>query len=256
MRYYPYKGYEPYYAAIDEQPRVERLHRSYIQHKRCRFVESAKTQGRLLDVGCSTGNFLAHARARGKWETYGVEINRAAAEYARDRFQLDVFHGVLKEANYPSAHFDVVTMWSVLEHLHDPLESLTEVRRVLRPDGILGFTVPNGDSLDARLFGPNWALLDPPRHLYTFTRATLEELLGRGGFEIVKVQSFTAGYLSLSGSIRLLIHSCESISDTALKRLLFRLIPSKPFRALSLPYVWAIARLGRGATMSVLAKPI
>lgn len=254
MQYYPYEGYEPYYAAIDERPTLERLHRCHIQRKRCRFFERAKTEGRLLDVGCATGNFLAQIRERGEWETYGVEINQAAAEYARERFELNVFHGELREACYPSDYFDVVTMWSVLEHLHDPLGSVREVRRILRPGGILSFTIPNGDSLDAQLFGPHWAFFDPPRHLYTFSRRALEELLSRGGFEIIEVRSFTAGYLSLWRSIRLLIQSRESIADTAVQRLVSRLMPSKLFRALSFPYTWTTARLGRGATVSVLAR--
>ena len=255
MQYYPFDEYEPYYRAIDEKPTLERLHRSHIQRQRCRFVERAKRQGRVLDVGCATGNFLAQLQERGRWETFGVEINQAAARYAQERFRLSVFAGQLADAGYPSGHFDLVTMWSVLEHLHNPLESLVEVRRILRPDGVLAFTIPNGDSLDAQLFGPHWGLLDPPRHLYTFTRPALEELLSRTGFRIRAVRSFAAGYLSLWRSIRAWLESQESQSGAAFRHLLCSLIPSKPFRVLSLPYVWSASQLGRGATISVLAEP-
>jgi SAM-dependent methyltransferase len=256
MQYYPHEKYQAYGVAIADRPWRERWYLSYTQNKRCHFIETAKTRGRLLDVGCATGNFLAQIRERGNWEVYGVEINREAVEYAQQRFRLNVFHGVLEEAHYPADFFDVVTLWSVLEHLHNPLETLGEVRRILRPDGILGFTIPFGDSLDARLFGPHWGPLDPPRHLYTFTRTTLEQLLTRAGFEIVRMRSFTAGYLSLWRSIRLCVQNSEFISDTAIQRILFRLIPSPLFRVLSFPYVWVTERIGRGATISVLAKPV
>ena len=253
-QYYPYEKYQPFDVAIADKPWLHRRHSSYIQNKRCRFVERAKTGGRLLDVGCATGNFLAQIRERGNWEVYGVEISREAVEYARQRLHLNVFHGTLEEAHHSSDFFDVVTMWSVLEHLHDPLETLREVRRILRPDGILGLVVPFGDSLDAHLFGPHWGLLDPPRHLYTFNRATLEQLLTRAGFEIVRVRCLAAGYLSLWRSIQSCVQNSKFLSDTAIQHILLRFIPSKLFRVLSSPYVWGIERIGRGATISVLAR--
>lgn len=253
--YYPFEKYQPFDVAIADKPWLHRRRLSYIQNKRCRFIERAKTGGRLLDVGCATGNFLVQIRKRGDWEVYGVDVNGRAIEYAQQRFNLDVFHGVLEEARYPSDFFDVVTLWSVLEHLHDPLETLREVERILCPDGMLGFTIPFGDSLDAHLFGLHWALLDPPRHLYTFTRTTLEELLTRAGFEILRVRCLTAGYLSLWRSIRSCVRNRKSVSDGAVQRILFRFIPSPLFRVLSFPYVWTTERIGRGATISVLAKP-
>ena len=255
MQYYPYEKYQPFDVAIADRPRLERWRLSYIQNKRCRFIERAKAEGHLLDVGCATGNFLAQIRKRGNWEVYGVEINQEAMEYARQRFRLNVFCGVLEDAHYPTGFFDVVTLWSVLEHLHDPLGTLREVHRILHPDGILGLTMPFGDSLDAHLFGPHWALLDPPRHLYTFTRATLEQLLTRAGFETIRVRCLTAGYLSLWRSIRLCVQNSKFVSDTAMQHILFRFIPSPLFRVLSFPYVWVTERIGRGATISVLAKP-
>lgn len=254
-QYYPYGKYQAFSVAIADRPWLQRWHSTYMQNKRCRFIERAKTEGRLLDVGCATGNFLAQMRQRGNWEVYGVEVNPEAVDYARQRLRLNVFHGPLEEARFPGDFFDAVTLWSVLEHLHDPLEALREVQRILRPDGILGLTVPSADSLDAHLFGPYWTLLDPPRHLYTFNRETLAQLLAGEGFDIVDVRFFTAGYLSLWRTIRLYVQNLEFVSDTAAQRILFRLIPSTLFRVLSSPYVWVSERMGRGVAMSVLAKP-
>ena len=139
----------------------------------------------MLDVGCATGSFLDCMRKRGNWQISGVEVNQEAARYARERFSLDVFAGELLEANCPAHHFDVVTLWHVLEHLHSPLDTLMEISRILKDDGALFLSVPNSDSYDARVFGDCWIGLDPPRHLYTFSAKTLKRLLAEAGFETI-----------------------------------------------------------------------
>jgi SAM-dependent methyltransferase len=160
------------------------LFRQAIQYgtaKRTRFVTAYMPAGRLLDVGCASGIFLRGMQARAGWEVCGVEINAEVARLARERYQLNVFAGTLEQAEFPEASFDTVTMWDVLEHLHDPAASLREVHRILKPDGILVARVPNLDSRDAQLFGRYWAGLDAPRHLCVFTPKTLSTLLVANG---------------------------------------------------------------------------
>jgi SAM-dependent methyltransferase len=170
--------------------------------KRARFVTTHKQGGRLLDVGCAAGVFLRAMRAPGAWEVYGVEINAEMAQLARDRYQLDVRSGTLEQAAFPDGFFDVVTMWDVLEHLHDPANSLREVHRILKADGVFVVRVPNLDSHDARLFGRYWAGLDAPRHLFVFNPQTLDALLGSSGFQATAWSCGIGAYTTFLLSLR------------------------------------------------------
>ncbi len=142
--------------------------------------------GRLLDVGCGSGLYLRAMRRLG-WQVSGVELSAKAAAYAREALGLDVREGSLEEAGFPDEHFDVVTLWHVLEHLPSPRRTLQEVVRVLKPDGILICEVPNIDSLQSRVMGHRWFHLDPPRHLYAFSPATLRAMLQAAGLTVLEI---------------------------------------------------------------------
>jgi 2-polyprenyl-3-methyl-5-hydroxy-6-metoxy-1,4-benzoquinol methylase len=141
-------------------------------------------RGRLLDVGCHIGVFLELAAARG-WAAQGVEPSGWACAVARDR-RLDVRCSTLRDAGLPTAAFDVVTMWDVIEHFPDPAAELREVHRLLRPGGLVGITTMNVDSLVARLLGARWPWL-MQMHLYYFSVRTMQALLERCGFQVVAV---------------------------------------------------------------------
>ena len=159
--------------ALDELERVDRA-----------TPDHAATPGRLLDVGCHIGVFLELAVARG-WAAEGVEPSHWACAYARDR-GLRVACGTLRGRQFPSAAFDVVTLWDVVEHFPDPAAELHEVQRLLRPDGLVALTTMNVDSPVARLLGPRWPWL-MQMHLYYFSVRTLRALLERCGFRVVAV---------------------------------------------------------------------
>ncbi len=142
-------------------------------------------RGCLLDVGCHIGVFLEQAQARG-WLAIGVEPSRWASDQARAR-GLQVVRGTLRGSAFPSASFDVVTLWDVIEHFPDPAAELREVHRLLRPHGLIGLTTMNIDSLVARLLGPRWPWL-MQMHLYYFSVHTLTALLARCGFRVVAVR--------------------------------------------------------------------
>ncbi|MFQ5730884.1 MAG: class I SAM-dependent methyltransferase, partial [Planctomycetaceae bacterium] len=120
------------------------------------------------------------------FETHGFEISRTAAEGLDPRVHLTIAGG-LRDAAYPSDHFDLVILWHVLEHLPDPQDTLEEVRRILTPGGRLALAVPNFSSLQARLFGPAWFHLDLPRHLYHFPAGALQRLSIECGFHVERV---------------------------------------------------------------------
>ena len=170
--------------------------------KRCRFVTRHKNQGALLDVGCATGVFLRGMRRHPGWELHGVEISPHAAQIAQKKYGLNVFTGTLEQAAFPDNFFDAVTLWDVLEHLHDPRSSLEEIRRILKPDGILILRVPNGGSWDAKLFGPNWAGLDAPRHLFVYNQETLLEILKITGFQAEQLSCKIGSYPTFVLSLR------------------------------------------------------
>jgi len=141
------------------------------------YLESLRP-GKLLDVGCGNGRFLAEMRDLG-WEVQGVEVDAQAAEAARQVFGIPVFIGDLEHASFHENSFDVVTLNHVIEHVYDPIKLLSECRRVLRPEGMLVVTTPNIRGLGLWFFGRAWAGLDAPRHLYVFSRRTLRVCIGK-----------------------------------------------------------------------------
>jgi 2-polyprenyl-3-methyl-5-hydroxy-6-metoxy-1,4-benzoquinol methylase len=132
---------------------LEDLRNSLVGRLAMRVLRNARTppevpQGHILDVGCSSGEYLARLRSLG-WHTSGIELDADAARHAREVLKLDVFTGSAENAlpNYPDGSFDVVTMWHVLEHLSEPALVLRQVKRILKPGGRLILEVPNYRSL-------------------------------------------------------------------------------------------------------------
>lgn len=182
-------GYDDYAA---DRITIERT-----AHRRLRLIERfAGGRGVLLDAGCALGFFLAAARRRG-WTVRGVDISAHATASARDVLGLDARTGTIEDAGFGPASFDAVTMWDVVEHLPDPVATLHEVRRVMRPGGILALSTPDAGSWPARITGARWMgykLAD--EHLYYFDRRTMRLALEAAGFEVL--HATTAGkYISL-----------------------------------------------------------
>ena len=144
----------------------------------------------VLDVGCSSGDRLLVMRDAGLVPS-GVETS-PAADYARDRLGFDVRRGTLEEAHFPEARFRAVTLYNVMEHVHDPRRLLAEVRRILAPGGRLVVQVPNVASLQARIFQGRWAAVDVPRDLYYYTPRLLGRLLDAEEFEAMAVVYHTS----------------------------------------------------------------
>jgi 2-polyprenyl-3-methyl-5-hydroxy-6-metoxy-1,4-benzoquinol methylase len=149
-------------------------------------------RGRLLDVGCGDGHFLAFMRQRG-WEVWGSEISEIACRYAVATLGMPVERilcGDFLTAPLPEASFDLVTLFDVLEHLDRPREVLRKCGRLLKPGGVLFLQVPNYGALGRRLFGAYWIHIDAPRHLVHFTRRTIAPLLR--DWEVLEVRTATS----------------------------------------------------------------
>ncbi|MEM4202700.1 MAG: class I SAM-dependent methyltransferase [Candidatus Methanomethylicaceae archaeon] len=252
-RYYP-NDYHAYRVVDDQKSIITSLEHRYGINRRCRAVitRAGLKSGRILDVGCSTGSFLDAMRRRG-WETYGVEIHAGAANYAREHLELDVFTGTLIDAHYPDSFFDVVTLWNVLEHLHQPQATLFEIRRILRQEGLLVISLPNPDCIEAKIFGRYWAGLDAPRHLYIYSRHTLQQALALAGFALKEVISFSGHHHVLALSLKFWLD--DKISNERLRHWLNQVVNSLPLRLLTLPYYVLIAdRLNQSSVMTVFAQ--
>ncbi len=153
------------------------------------LLRSVKVQknARLLDVGCGEGTFLDKMK-KYEMEVQGVDFSEVAISRAKEK-GLSVFHGSLKEARFPNEFFDVITINHVFEHLYDPIETLVEIKRILKKDGVVILGTPNVDSLGSHLFGKFWMPLETPRHLFLYSMRTMRLISKKVGFKIVK-QSF------------------------------------------------------------------
>jgi SAM-dependent methyltransferase len=152
--------------------------------KRLRAI--APPGGRLLDVGCGSGDIVKLAGESGL-VAQGVEFSAEAVAYARESRGLDVRVGTLESAGYPDAAFDVVSLFHVLEHVPDPVATLREARRVLAPGGAVLLQVPNFASGQSRLFGARWHAVEAPRHFHHFTPATLGRAVEAAGLTVERV---------------------------------------------------------------------
>jgi len=135
--------------------------------------------GRLLDVGCAAGFFLIEAQRH--YEVQGVEFSEFSSSFAREKMGLNVFTGTLQQAALPANHFDIITLWDVIEHVPDPLALLGEAARLLKPGGELLLTTGDIASRHARERGNEWPLFEPPWHLYYFSRQTMRAMAERAG---------------------------------------------------------------------------
>lgn len=135
---------------------------------------------RLLEVGFGSGRALTSFQELG-WEAEGIDIDPIAVKAARAK-GLNVQLGQISEQKYPEGYFDVVVMSHVIEHVPEPLTLLGECHRVLKNGGYLVAYSPNVRSLGHRLYKSNWRGLEPPRHLYLFSKDTLLCLARKAGF--------------------------------------------------------------------------
>lgn len=168
--------------------------RPWLHRRLLARIRRYKPNGTLLDIGCSFGFFINMARQFG-YSVIGVEISKPAADYARNKLGLNVFWGTLEEASFEDESVDVVTLIDVLEHIPEPMATLCEIRRVLRPGGLLIIRVPNFKfhwfkTLLLRVFcRRNFIGLDSRNHVNHFTVGALINGLQQLGFEVIEVLS-------------------------------------------------------------------
>lgn len=199
--YYP-EDYAAYnYNDSEKDSRWKRGVDNYGNVKRRRYVEKYQPGGRLLEVGCGTGAFLHEVVRSGKWQSEGLEPSPQAAGFAARTLSIPIHQGRLSEVDLQSASFDAIVLWCVLEHLSSPVQDLLYIYSLLKPGGWLFFSIPNLESLEAKIFGRFWSGWDLPRHLYIFPRASIRRLLKEMGFDRISIRSISSSYNQLGHSL-------------------------------------------------------
>ncbi len=145
--------------------------------------------GALFDVGAATGILLDIARKRG-WQVEGIEPSTWAVRLARERYHLDLIEGVFEEASLKDNHYTSITMVDFIEHISHPFEAAVKAHKIISPEGILCLVTPDVKSLAARVMGMSWWHFRPG-HLGYFTKKSLQTLLHRSGFRIIKHRKYS-----------------------------------------------------------------
>jgi len=170
----------------------------FVEVKRAEWREllqdlAARTQGRrLLDVGCARGYALALAREYG-WVPSGVEVSRDDASFATSRFGLQVHCGPIETNPFEPETFDVVLMWSVIEHIADPVSALRACRALLKQGGLISIHTCNVAGKAAETLGAKWSMYNLPGHVSFFSTDTIRQALSKAGFAVERLETGLGG---------------------------------------------------------------
>lgn len=170
---------------------------------RSELVTRVPPPGRILDVGCGAGDFMAVAQTLG-FEVEGIDISKASVEICRAR-RLKARAADFLSCDFAST-FDLITMWDVVAHLRDPAAFFSRAHSLLTDRGLLFVKTPAFGDLSVRLSNrwPRLAgtLLGAPSHLQYFDRESLSALLSGTGFEAEWISAGQARSLSAGGSLK------------------------------------------------------
>lgn len=169
----------------------------------------AGRRGRLLDIGCSLGHFLAAATRRG-WEAWGVDVSEDMVRRCQEH-GLQARLGGLDRLPFPDAYFDVIHARHVLEHDIEVFRSLAEMRRALAADGLLFVVTPDAGCRKVRRRGADYPKFWKPDHMICLTRQTLAEVMRRAGF--AEVRTPPAAGLCIDGLAGAVPHAIWWLSD-------------------------------------------
>lgn len=201
-KYYSSENYLSHHAENKNPLSVlYRKIRYYNINSKIKLIFKYSSGTRVLDYGCGTGDFLQGCLQRG-WTVNGMEPDKDARRIASNKINKSVF----SSRDQIEETYDIITLWHVLEHLHDPVDALRYLKERLGYTGRIILALPNYKSPDASFYQSFWAGYDVPRHLFHFTQSTVSRLASETGLVLVathpmKLDSFYVSLLS-EGYIR------------------------------------------------------
>lgn len=186
----------------DVEARVSNPIFEKIARDRLKLLTRFVTHGKLLEVGCGTGEFIRLASSYG-FNAMGVDLSQPFCAYAQQR-GLNILHGTIESLGFNQPEFDIAAMFHLIEHIENPVSFLHHIWLNLRPRGLIYLATPNRDSTTERPFGfhhPNW---HQPDHLFFYSATTLCHLLRKTGFKPISITSNEYRYHFFTSVIGLL----------------------------------------------------
>lgn len=196
----PYYNFPEYFSHEDKAKNltqwIYQKVRDYSIGKKVKFIKQFRKKGKLLDFGCGTGEFLKKAKRQG-WKIAGIEPNEKARIQANIKLNNKVkisINEIKKESTY-----DIITLFHVLEHIHDLRKTIKNIIFHLKSGGYLIIAIPNHECFDSKTYGNFWAGWDVPRHLYHFNTEAMESFKNEFGLELATTtpMKFDSFYVSL-----------------------------------------------------------
>ena len=233
-KYYQSKDYISHSSTkkgiINKVYHLVRFYQFYKKRSIIRRVSNKKT-GKILDIGCGTGDFLKYMASSG-WEADGVETDKGAKRVAEKKLgkKIEEKLDLINEEN----KYDVISMWHVLEHVYNVEDYLKKINKLLKKGGVLVVGVPNCASYDAKKYKENWVAYDLPIHLSHFQKNNIKELAKKSSFTLKAIRPlfFDAYYISMLSAKK----SGSSIISGFLHGLISNLMAKKSGEYSSLMY--------------------
>ena len=182
-------------------------------------IKRCPAGGRVLDIGCQTGIYLEALPAT--FKKFGVERSQWAAEYTKKITKAEINSGKVEDIEYPLEFFDVINASYVIEHLQDPLRTLNIIAGWLKKGGVFIISVPNFNSLCARLFREFYRLAEPRQHIFLTTPSSLKRVLEQLEMKVEKIYYpyFGTPYCKFSEQVRLVTNALRRFSLALLLRM-------------------------------------
>lgn len=176
--------------------KVYKVVREITLRQKQQFIKSYTSGNRILDFGCGTGTFLKYLQDQ-QYHVTGTEPAQTPRSLAEQNLGQNIPANpfLLKDKK----SFDIITAWHVVEHVHELIPTLKQLKKLLSKNGYMFIAVPNHRSYDASHYGLNWAAYDVPRHLYHFNQSSFQYLAKRLKLTLVSTHpmKFDSYYVSM-----------------------------------------------------------